>query len=67
MLTTNHTITLYPTLIKRLVERGWTFVGRNTRYGIWGYTKRHGGYAYVVQVDFTQHRATFSRYERLSK
>lgn len=66
MVTSHHTITLYPTLIKQLTKRGWTFAGRETRYGIWAYTKRHGKYAYVAQVDFGQHRATFSRYQRIT-
>lgn len=64
-MTNHHTITLYPTLVKRLKVRGWSFSGINYPNKC-AYTKQCGAIVYLVIIDRDLNRATFTRYERLS-
>lgn len=67
MPTTNHTIALYPALVNRLTVRGWQLVAAEyPGYNVLVYSKQHGNYTHFVDVDYTNHRATFSRYQRIT-
>lgn len=63
---TNHVITLYPTLVKRLTARGW-WGGDPRAITADVFFKTHGKYTYMLMVDYLANVARVSRYERLSK